>query len=257
MHELIKKLSKAHPLNTLLLGIFFGSLVMLVLMTVGYFLLVSDDTKFSAETIIEEDPLFAYPDEVAAVDDAPDDRVGFENEDVRIEITERDHILGSSNAPVTIVEYSDFECPYCQEFYSVVKQAVEDFGSDVQFIYRHYPLATIHNEAMPAAIAAECAGEQDMFFEYHDALFEAATLSESLYPVLAADLGLDKDMFQACLDRAEESKIIEDINSGLEYGVDGTPGIFIIDRSGNSFPVAGAVPYKQLKVLIEQALEGF
>src|SRR5688572_10541540 len=117
-----------------------------------------------------------------------------------------DHVLGAKNAMVTLVEYSDFQCPFCSRHLPSVKQALKDFPNDVNLVYRHYPLS-FHPEAQKAAEASECAaklGGNDAFWKMHDELFaNQATLSRSLYTELAKKLGLNTGNFDKCLDGGE------------------------------------------------------
>ncbi len=171
------------------------------------------------------------------------------------EVTSDDWIRGDKNAPVTMIEYSDFECPFCGRFAPTVDQIMKEYSGKVRLVFRHFPLS-FHPEAEPAAEAAECAGEQGKFFEYHDVLFADQTkLSAAYYPQVAAQLGLNASKFKACIDsdRALE-KIRAQAAAGGSAGVTGTPGSFIIDAEGNATPIKGALPYASVKAAIDAAL---
>ena len=165
-----------------------------------------------------------------------------------------DHVIGAKNAKVTLVEYSDFQCPFCSRHLPTVKQALKDFPNDVNLVYRHYPLS-FHPEAQKAAEASECAaklGGNDAFWSMHDELFAGqATLSRSLYTELAKKLGLNTGDFDKCVDGGEmAARVNTDLNEGTTAGVEGTPATFV-----NGMLVSGAIPYSELKAAIEASLK--
>lgn len=172
----------------------------------------------------------------------------------KITIAEKDHIRGDFSAPVTIVEYSDFQCPFCQRFHPTMQQILDDYSGQVRWIYKHFPLDQIHPQARPAAEASECVWEQkgnDGFWQFTDLLFEnQSKLGESLYRELAVQIGLDADQFNNCFSsRKYKDKVEADYQEGIKAGVRGTPGSFV---NGQSIP--GAVPYNTLKAAVDQAL---
>jgi protein-disulfide isomerase len=144
-------------------------------------------------------------------------------------ISERDHLRGSPTASVTLVEYGDYECPFCGAAHPVVKQLLQVLGDDLLFAYRHFPLSQIHAHAALAAEAAEAAGAQRRFWEMHDLLFENQDRLEP--PSLlgyAKTLGLDLDRFVRELDsHVHAPRVREDFISGVRSGVNGTPTFFI------------------------------
>ena len=167
--------------------------------------------------------------------------------------TDDDAIMGSEDAPVTMIEFSDFECYYCGKFYTEtlpqLKTNYIDTGK-VRFVYRDYPLA-MHQNAQKAAEAAECAGEQGKFWEYHNKLLENqnALDNESLKQY-AKDLGLNEAQFNTCLDSGEmTSEVQKDFSDGASYGVTGTPTFFINDQK-----LVGAKPYSSFESAIEAEL---
>ncbi|MBI2482641.1 DsbA family protein [Candidatus Uhrbacteria bacterium] len=170
---------------------------------------------------------------------------------VNITVTDDDHIRGNPNAKVTIVEWSDFQCPFCSRFHPTVRQAMSEYGDKVRWVYRHFPLESIHPNARPAAEASECASEQGKFWEYADKLFEQQdALGPDLYKRIAKDLKLNEKQFNDCVtSRKYQKKVEGQEQSGLAIGVRGTPASYV-----NGMEVPGAVPYAQLKSLIEQAL---
>ena len=169
-------------------------------------------------------------------------------------ITEKDHIRGNVEAPVTIVEYSDFECPFCRTFHPTVQQILADYPDQVRWVYRHFPLDDIHPDARPAAEASECVAEQggnDNFWQFADGLFDnQSRLGENLYKELVGNLGLNVSQFEECLvSRKYQDRVETDLTEGADLGVRGTPGSFV-----NGEPVSGAVPYQTLKGAVERAL---
>ena len=174
-----------------------------------------------------------------------------------------DPIKGDKNAPITIIEFSDYECPFCKRSYdNVITQIDKEYISKgkVRLVFRDYPLP-FHKKAIPAAIAANCAGEQGKYWEVHDFMFEnpdkldAASVISS-----AAGIGLDKAKFEACInDKSKEKEIEKDVEDGQKYGVRGTPSYFIGkttdgDEITGTF-IRGAQPYIVFKELIEKHLK--
>jgi protein-disulfide isomerase len=141
----------------------------------------------------------------------------------------RDHILGPQTAAVTLVEYGDYECPYCGRAYGILKQLLKKSGDTVRLVFRNFPLTQIHPHAQRAAEAAEAAAEQNKFWGMHDALYENQEALEDEDILSYADrLGLDMERFQMGLDHGNYSKRIqEDFLSGVRSGVNGTPTFFI------------------------------
>jgi protein-disulfide isomerase len=137
---------------------------------------------------------------------------------------------GGDNAAVTIVEYSDFECPYCRQEESRLRQVMKKYGDQVRLVYMDFPLA-FHQQAMEAAIAARCADEQGQFWAYHDALLgDSSGLSTVALKTTAAQLRLDSMSFDRCLDgRKYESVVVADRSQGEAAGVSGTP-YFIVGK---------------------------
>jgi protein-disulfide isomerase len=152
--------------------------------------------------------------------------------DLAIPVTHVDHILGRTDAPVTLVEYGDFECPACRLAFPAVKLLLQRCGSEICFAYRHYPLHELHPHALPAAEAAECAGSQERFWEMHDLMFEnQARLKRSHLQKYARRLNLDIARFVAELDtHAHAGRVRADLDSGIRSRVRSTPGFFINGR---------------------------
>jgi protein-disulfide isomerase len=167
-------------------------------------------------------------------------------------VTADEHIQGDVNkAKVFLVEYSDFQCPFCSRHHPTLQKVMEDYGDQVAWVYRHFPLTSIHPQAEPAANASECASEQGKFWEYADALFENQTsLSDDYYGELAGDLGLNVSKFNDCFENSKyQGEIDADAGTGRTAGVTGTPATFI-----NGQAVSGAVPYSTFKQIIDAEL---
>jgi protein-disulfide isomerase len=166
-----------------------------------------------------------------------------------------DPVLGDPNAPVTIVSFEDYQCPFCgrafQQTFPQLKSEYVDTGK-AKIVFRDFPLS-FHPEAQPAAEASECADEQGKFWEYHDALFNNQNLlGASYYAQLAGDLGLDVDQFTQCMDSGKYRQEVQaDFAYGSQVGVSGTPTFFI-----NGIKLVGAQPYEAFKQVIEAELAG-
>ena len=169
------------------------------------------------------------------------------------EIIDDDSINGDEDAKVTIVEFSDYECPFCEKFYTgayqQIKQKYIDTGK-VNFVYRDFPLS-FHQNAQKAAEAAECAGEQDKYYEMHDLLFEKGVVGgASTYKQYAREIDLNTAKFDQCLDSGEMAQEVKnDFSAGQQLGVSGTPAFFI-----NGQKLVGAQPFQAFEPIIEQAL---
>jgi protein-disulfide isomerase len=157
---------------------------------------------------------------------------------------------GPANAPIELIEFSDFQCPYCFRANPTVKQVLSTYGDRIRFVYRNYPLAN-HPNARPAAEAAQCAAEQGQFWAYHDRLFaDQSKLSDGDLKQSAADLGMDAGKFNACFDSHKyQARVEEDIKAGNEAGVNGTPAFFINGRL-----LSGAQPFDEFKRVIDDEL---
>ena len=163
------------------------------------------------------------------------------------------NVRGSENAPVTVVEFSDFQCPFCEKFftqtYSQIEKDYIDTGK-VKFVYLHFPLS-FHDQAQKAAEASQCAALQGKFWQMHDKMFEnQASLSIDNYKLWAKQIGLNTAKFNTCLDSGETASVVAAHEAyGQSVGVSGTPGFFI-----NGVPLSGAQPYSAFKQVIDAAL---
>ncbi|MEM5802063.1 MAG: DsbA family protein [Candidatus Aenigmatarchaeota archaeon] len=172
----------------------------------------------------------------------------------RIQVSpDDDPTKGSANAKVTMIEFSDFQCPFCARFWKDTLPLLEEEyikTGKLKFVYRDFPL-DFHQFAKKAAEAAECANEQNKFWEYHDKLFEnQQALDITSLKRYAQELGLDTAKFNECLDSGKyANEVQKDVQDGMAYGVSGTPTFFI-----NGIKVVGAQPYSVFKRIIDQEL---
>lgn len=171
--------------------------------------------------------------------------------------------MGSLEAKVAIVEFSDFQCPYCRRFHEQTFPQIEETYIEtgrVRYFFRDFPLEQIHHEAVAAAVAAKCSGRQNKYWEMHHALFsQQGRLGPELFAELARDLGLDLEAFQTCMgDPAREEEVMEDLAFGQSIGVRGTPH-FLVGRIEEGRlvdvkSVSGAQPFASFQSLIESLL---
>jgi protein-disulfide isomerase len=181
-------------------------------------------------------------------------------------ITSEDKILGNPNADVIIVEYSDFECPYCKIYHNTMQDVMYEYGRSgkVAWIFRNFPLESIHKNAKGAAIASECVyrlGGNEKFWSYTDSLFASSTeiLSKDNLEKIATDMGIETEKYNACINSPEITKKIDaDIADGkLIYENDpnfGTPYSFIITKTGVQTKIIGAQPLPAIKELIDKLI---
>ena len=170
-----------------------------------------------------------------------------------LRIEEQDHVRGSRDAQVTLVEYGDFQCPYCARAHAALTELMRQHGGRVALVYRHLPLVDLHPFAFAAAQAAEAAGAQGKFWEMHDALFEnQGMFDEDALPAVASSLGLDAQRFARELDDGKHAGRVEaDADGGRALGAHGTPTFFI-----NGERYHGDSDHASLAKAINDALEG-
>ncbi|MCO6439312.1 MAG: thioredoxin domain-containing protein [Phycisphaerae bacterium] len=178
-------------------------------------------------------------------------RVNLEPPRLQVAVGPNDPVKGPSDAPVTIVEFSDFQCPFCSRVGPTLKQIEDTYGDKVRISFRDFILP-MHNRAMPAALAAQCANEQGKFWDYHDKLFgNQRALEDENLKSYAQDIGLDMNKFNECYNSKEyQSEIEKDMSRGRELGVTGTPAFFINGRF-----LSGAQPFDAFKAIINEELE--
>ncbi len=180
-------------------------------------------------------------------------------------IDENDHVLGSADARVILVEYSDTECPFCKVFHSTMRTIMQEYGSqgEVTWVYRHFPITELHSKSSKEAEALECAGElggNSKFWEYTNKLYEVTPSNNELdlseLPKIAAQVGLSSQSFSTCLSSGQYAPRVEaDSNNAYELGALGTPFSVLIDTETlEYYLIEGAYPYNQLKSAIELIL---
>jgi protein-disulfide isomerase len=147
----------------------------------------------------------------------------------KVKVTSADHVQGPANAPIVLVEYGDFQCPYCGQAYYIVKNLQKQLGDKLQFIFRNFPLEDLHPRALHAAIAAETAAIDGKFWEMHDILFENQRhLDDRSLVEYAQKIGLDPAKFEKDFgNEAVQEKVSDDVESGAKAGVEGTPYFFV------------------------------
>lgn len=174
-------------------------------------------------------------------------------------ITDDDLVRGNRDAEIALIEWSDLECPFCSQFHPTAKKIVEEYDGKVMWVYRHFPLTSIHPKAQKFAEATECVNKlegQEKAWEMIDTLFaDQATTVEQL-PSVASKLGVNQSAFTTCLDNDEMAdRITAQTSSGSKAGVTGTPGNIILNiKTGETSLLPGAVPFEQVKAAIDGLL---
>lgn len=181
-------------------------------------------------------------------------------------ITDKDHLQGDINAPIKIVEYSDFECPFCKRFHGTMQQIISKYGAagQVAWIYRHFPLDSLHSKARAEAVASECVNElggNNAFWKFADRFFELSPSNDQtdigkVIPQIVTELGLDQKKFTECAQSGKYDEHIQnDIDNAVATGGTGTPWSIVIAPNGKTFPLSGAQTYETVTQLIEFALQ--
>ena len=179
---------------------------------------------------------------------------------------DNDPIIGNPDAPITIIEFSDFQCPFCARFYTqtlplIYEEYIEP--GKVKLVFRDYPIQSIHPNAVPAAVASECANEQGKFKEMHDMLFEKQNEwskqktadALSLFSQYATKIQLEQEVFDSCLTSGKYiEEIRKDLEDGQNYGISGTPGFFVGNDEIGYVKMEGAQPFESFKKVIDSQL---
>jgi len=181
-------------------------------------------------------------------------------------ITEEDHILGDPNAPIKIIEYSDFECPFCKRFHDTMNQVMNEYGQSgqVAWVYRQFPLDSLHPvKARLEAVISECVAEiggNNAFWQFADRLFELTSSNnqtnvDTVLPQIIGELGISQSAIDECVASGKyDSHVQNDIDNAVATGGRGTPWSIIVTKKGNTYPINGAQPYNSVKQLIDLAL---
>lgn len=178
-------------------------------------------------------------------------------------VDNEDHIIGSKNADLVIVEYSDTECPFCKSFHSTMKEVVTTYEGRVAWVYRQFPIAQLHSRAIKEAEATECAAElggNQGFWNYVDKVFETTNSNDSLDPAelpkIAVAVGLEEAAFNECLSSGKYSEFInKSVEEAIVAGARGTPYSVIISKSGEKVVINGAEPIASVKAKIDALLK--
>lgn len=179
-------------------------------------------------------------------------------------VSSSDHILGNPSAAVKVVEYSDFECPFCKQFHPTMQQVMNEYGKDgrVAWVYRHLPLDSLHPKARKEAEASECVakiGGNDKFWAYVNRIFEITPSNNGLdlaeIPKIVDYIGVNTSAFESCFTSGEfATKISESVTEATNAGAHGTPYSIVITASGKQFTINGSQPYTVVKQIIDGAL---
>jgi protein-disulfide isomerase len=174
-------------------------------------------------------------------------------------VTKEDHVRGDRNARIALIEYSDFECPFCGQFHPTAQQVIDEYAGQVMWVYRHFPLDQIHSNARPAAEASECVSEiggGDAFWKFADEIFNNQQTALEDLKATAVKIGIDGSSFDSCFNAKKYAQRVEDnYQSGINTGVTGTPGNILLDtKTGETILIPGALPYEQLKQSIDSLL---
>lgn len=178
-------------------------------------------------------------------------------------VTPRDHLRGSPDAPVKIVEFGDTECPLCKRFHPTLQRVVAEYPGKVAWVFRHYPVDEIHPKARKEAEATECAAElggNDKFWAYLDRVYAITPSNDRLDPVqlprIAEYVGLNRAQFESCLKSGKHAqRVAEDVADALAAGATGTPYTVVIAPNGRLFAILGAQPYATVKLVVDIALQ--
>jgi protein-disulfide isomerase len=178
-------------------------------------------------------------------------------------VSATDHIIGNKNAQVVIVEYSDFECPFCKVFHNTMHQILTTYGDKVAWVYRQFPIAQLHSKAPKESEASECATDQGgnaAFWKFADKIFEITTSNNTLdpaqLPTIASAIGIDVNAFNTCLSSGKNTSLIQaDIAAAQKAGAQGTPYSVILVNGKNVGSINGAQPFDQVKSQLDSIIK--
>jgi len=174
-------------------------------------------------------------------------------------VSDSEHILGDKKSPLTIVEWSDFDCPFCERFHPTVQKISDEYKGKVKFVYRHFPLTSLHPNAQKAAEASECVtelGGNDAFWKFADKILgDSGQSTADKLATYAKDIGLNETKFKSCLDSGKYTqKVQDDYNDAAVAGGQGTPYSVLIDSKGEKSAINGAQAYETVKAMIDAKL---
>lgn len=174
-------------------------------------------------------------------------------------VSNSDHVRGASDPEVYLIEYSDYECPFCGQFHPTTLQVLDEYPDQVAVVYRHFPLRQIHPQAEPAAQASECVakiGGEEAFWKFTDYLFENQDTALADFAKSANAVGVNGSAVETCISSEEMAgKVEEQYQGGISSGVTGTPGNIIMNKNGEAWIIPGAVPFSSIKTTIDEALQ--
>jgi len=178
-------------------------------------------------------------------------RVQFLMQPARVEVAATGASIWPADAPITILEFSDYECPYCQRAEPALWKLIETYPEQVRWVYRHFPLVGMHTKATGAAEATVCAQRQGRFWEMHRVVFaNTRNLSRESLQRYAEQVGLDMEKFSTCMDEGEATEVVsQDLREGRAVGVTGTPAFFL-----NGIPFSGALPFEEFDQMVQEEL---
>lgn len=241
-----KKLITISPKTSFFLGTLVGfsifSLILNIVFISAFFL---KRTNQAVDQSVQVQNLPSSDDSLPPPESKPESAIQ------TFEITKDDHVQGNFEAPITLVEFSSFECSFCVRFSSTIKQILTNYPDQVRHVFKHFPLSFQPN-SFKAAEASECASEQGKFWEMHEELYKAQSLGLSMerFKEIAKNLKLDLNKFNNCLDSGKYiQKVEKDFQEGIQKGVEGTPATFVNGRL-----ISGALPYEALKQIIDNLL---
>jgi protein-disulfide isomerase len=245
----------------------YNILIISVIITIGIaaFFAGSYSTNLNSDQISQEE----FKNEIAKLElKILEKQLPTKQPSIPIKISiDNDPIIGNPNAPITIIEFSDFQCPFCARFHvetlpSIMNEYIND--GQVKLVFRDFPIQSIHPNALPASVAAECANEQKKFKEMHDVLFENqkewsnqsidnAMITFNQY---ASKMGLEEEKFDSCLKNGKYiEEIQKDLDDGRTYGISGTPGFFVGNDQIGFVELKGAQPFENFKKVIDSQLK--
>ncbi|MEK9159013.1 MAG: thioredoxin domain-containing protein [Patescibacteria group bacterium] len=262
-YEEVKKMfNSLSPVTSFCLGLVAA---VLVLCTIGFFvlvyLLVGGNMRLAGSDNNNKKVVEMPPQNNPGPGNSADQNLTEQAGEVK-SLTGRDHVRGDNNAKITLIEYSDYECPFCKRFHQTMKDVLAAYPGQVKWVYRHWPL-NFHANAAKESEAAECAyelGGHNKFWEYTDKIYERTTANGTGFalenlPKLAVELGLDETKFEECLKSGKYKAYVDQaLAEGSAAGVQGTPGIILIDAKGNKELIKGALPLELMKQVIDKAL---
>lgn len=173
-----------------------------------------------------------------------------------------EHILGDVNAPIKIVEYSDFDCPFCSRYHDVMNDVIDKYSGEVAWVYRHFPLESLHPQAAAVSLSSECVAElggNTAFWSFTDGYFEARGAGSKaphaeLIPALVTASGVEQGAFTECFESGRLAQSVQDdVDNAVETGGRGTPWSILIGPTGKTYPINGALPISAVEQLIEVA----